>query len=140
MLGLPWYVTNNPTVMEDGELKWVFQWDLREHGAPNVPLELRQLEYWKGCGISFEMYAKRLEDELANLGLICQCCALAEGSKCPSCLHAIAFHRCTKKAKTYWKKGSLFGGVIDFQVRSVFGSTCCPSDCDTSCNIAGVNI
>jgi len=70
-----------------------------------------------GCALSFEDEAARIEHEICSVpGLLCNCCAGCESKVCDSCMHATAFHRCKHlPGRHLWRKGSLYGGKVDYQ-------------------------
>ena len=76
--------------------------------------ELRgEMKVHPSHAISWEDEAKRTEAQICSIpGIICECCLDA---KCASCLHATAFHRCTKQGKILWRKGSIYAGKADYQ-------------------------
>ncbi len=69
------------------------------------------------CAISFEDEAARVEHEICSVpGLLCVCCAGGGAKRCGACLHATSFHCCEHAGgRKVWCKGTLYGGVADYQ-------------------------
>ena len=108
-LALAWYCEEAPKVEQDGSITWTFRWD-----APRgVDMTGEVLVIGKNS-IAFEVMCNRLEERFSDFN--CECCALdSRESTCPSCRHAIGWHRCQAIDRVRWRKGSLHAGVLDAQ-------------------------
>jgi hypothetical protein len=117
-LGLPWRCAP-PVSLADGTLEWTFSWVVPVpdgQPAPSlVPGELKLVG--EKSAVSFETLSAEIERYIGSEpGLICECCALEhEAGRCAACMYAVGFHTCQKNNKLKWKKGTLYGGVMDFQ-------------------------
>ena len=120
LLGLPWYLDESPKIV-DGELQWTFKWNSPVPGF--VP---RALEIGSKCSPCFEEEAKTTEDDICSIpGIICECCLGNLGDKCENCLHATSFHKCRRTpGKILWSKGTIFGGMLDYQRAAGFDVNC----------------
>ena len=123
VLALPWFCPEQPKIAQDAEgnscTEYTFCWDppnAEELGGQQLRPEVLKLGRKH---VSFEMMCNRLETDFcdAELGLVCACCAEElPKSVCPSCRHAIGWHRCELEPNhLVWRKGSLHAGSLDVQ-------------------------
>ena len=121
LLGLPWYCTHDPELIDDAAGKWS-KWrvtaalaELQPLGEVRLPLV--EMEVGAGCNISFEEECLKLEELfcMPEHDLVCECCAGdLDEPPCPSCKFAVGFHMCEhRQDRLRWRKGTLYAGEYD---------------------------
>ena len=106
-LGMSWYCAERPKVEADGSCTWTFQWD----PPRGVDVSGESLVIGKNS-IAFEVLCNHLEEKFSEHN--CECCALdQQSSTCPSCRHALGWHKCQHSSSHVWKKGTFHAGVLD---------------------------
>lgn len=123
LLTLAWFCPEKPVRDDDG-VEWHYRWAKPLASELRGGIVLPDIDIYLGRHpISYEELCKETDDRLSHwrYGLVCNCCAgqHRNGERCVACQFAVGFHRCGHPDRAtdtlLWRKGSLFGGVLDIQ-------------------------